>query len=67
MERSAAPGEDEQFEEYEAIALTVGADRPLIIRTPDVGGDKLPNRVVHLLAGLNAGQYAAEMRGQLAG
>jgi phosphoenolpyruvate-protein phosphotransferase len=40
MERSAAPGEDEQFEEYKAIALALGADRPLIIRTLDVGGDK---------------------------
>ena len=28
---------------------------------------KLPNHIVHLLAGLNADQYAAEMRGQLAG
>ena len=40
MERSAAPSEDEQFEEYKAIALALGADRPLIIRTLDVGGDK---------------------------
>ena len=40
MERSAAPSEDEQFEQYKAIALAVGADRPLIIRTLDVGGDK---------------------------
>jgi multiphosphoryl transfer protein len=28
---------------------------------------KLPNNVCHLLAGLNADQYAAEMRAQLAG
>ena len=27
---------------------------------------KLPDHVVHLLTGLNADQYAAEMRGQLA-
>jgi PTS system glucose-specific IIC component len=27
---------------------------------------KLPDRVVHLLIGLNADQYAAEMRGQFA-
>jgi phosphoenolpyruvate-protein phosphotransferase len=40
MERSAPPSENEQFEEYKAIALAVGADRPLIIRTLDVGGDK---------------------------
>ncbi|MGA7393952.1 MAG: phosphoenolpyruvate--protein phosphotransferase [Terrimicrobiaceae bacterium] len=40
MERSTPPSENEQFEEYKAIALAVGADRPLIIRTLDVGGDK---------------------------
>jgi multiphosphoryl transfer protein len=40
MERSAPPGEDEQFAEYKAIALAIGADRSLIIRTLDVGGDK---------------------------
>ncbi|HEY5707183.1 MAG TPA: phosphoenolpyruvate--protein phosphotransferase [Terrimicrobiaceae bacterium] len=40
MERSAAPSEDEQFEQYKAVALAVGADRPVIIRTLDVGGDK---------------------------
>jgi PTS system glucose-specific IIC component len=28
---------------------------------------RLPSHVIHLLAGLNADQYAAEMRGQLAG
>jgi PTS system glucose-specific IIC component len=27
---------------------------------------RLPNHTCHLLAGLNADQYAAEMRGQLA-
>jgi multiphosphoryl transfer protein len=40
MERSAPPSEDEQFEEYKAIALALDAERPLIIRTLDVGGDK---------------------------
>ncbi len=40
MERSAPPGEEEQFAEYKAIALAIGADRSLIIRTLDVGGDK---------------------------
>jgi phosphocarrier protein FPr len=39
MERSTAPDEDEQFESYKAIAIALG-DRPLIIRTLDVGGDK---------------------------
>jgi phosphocarrier protein FPr len=40
MERSDAPTEDQQFESYKEIALAVGAGRPLIIRTLDVGGDK---------------------------
>ncbi len=40
MERASAPSEDEQFEEYKAIAQAIGKERPLIIRTLDVGGDK---------------------------
>ena len=40
MDRRAAPTEEEQFESYKAIAEAVGPDRPLIIRTLDVGGDK---------------------------
>jgi phosphocarrier protein FPr len=40
MERRDAPGEEHQFEIYQSIARAVGADRPLIIRTLDVGGDK---------------------------
>jgi phosphoenolpyruvate-protein phosphotransferase len=40
MERADAPTEDQQFEAYKAIAQAVGAERPLIIRTLDVGGDK---------------------------
>ncbi|NJO41115.1 MAG: phosphoenolpyruvate--protein phosphotransferase [Cyanobacteria bacterium RU_5_0] len=39
MERDAAPSEDEQTEIYSSIAQILG-DRPLIIRTLDVGGDK---------------------------
>lgn len=40
MERPDAPTEEQQFEIYKAIAQAMGADRPLIIRTLDVGGDK---------------------------
>jgi len=40
MERSEAPSEEEQFEVYAAIARGLERDRPLIIRTLDVGGDK---------------------------
>lgn len=39
MERDTAPSEDEQTELYTAAAKALG-DRPLIIRTLDVGGDK---------------------------
>jgi multiphosphoryl transfer protein len=40
MERRDAPTEDEQFENYKAIAQALGPDRGVIIRTLDVGGDK---------------------------
>ena len=40
MERSKAPTEDEQTGIYRSIAEVMGADRPVIIRTLDVGGDK---------------------------
>jgi phosphoenolpyruvate-protein phosphotransferase len=39
LERDTAPGEDEQRETYSRIAATLG-DRPLIVRTLDIGGDK---------------------------
>lgn len=39
MERDSAPSEDEQTEIYARIARILG-NRPLIIRTLDVGGDK---------------------------
>jgi phosphocarrier protein FPr len=40
MERSKAPTEDEQTGIYRGIAEAMGADKPIIIRTLDVGGDK---------------------------
>ena len=39
LERDSAPSEDEQAAAYAAIAATLG-DRPLIVRTLDIGGDK---------------------------
>jgi phosphocarrier protein FPr len=39
MERDSAPSEEEQTQIYSSIAKILG-DRPLIIRTLDVGGDK---------------------------
>jgi PTS system, glucose subfamily, IIA component len=40
MDRSSAPTEDEQAQSYSAIVKSVGSDRPVVIRTLDVGGDK---------------------------
>jgi phosphoenolpyruvate-protein phosphotransferase (PTS system enzyme I) len=39
MERSQLPSEDEQYEAYAAVASAFG-ERPVIVRTLDVGGDK---------------------------
>lgn len=39
LERSAPPDEDEQYAAY-AAALRAMADRPVVIRTLDIGGDK---------------------------
>jgi phosphoenolpyruvate-protein phosphotransferase len=40
MDRVSAPSEDEQLEVYRAIVRALGPERPIIIRTLDVGGDK---------------------------
>jgi phosphocarrier protein FPr len=40
MNRHEAPSEQEQLEAYLTIAKVMGKNRPLIIRTLDVGGDK---------------------------
>lgn len=48
LERTSAPTEEEQLEVYQAIAQVLD-NRPLIIRTLDVGGDKpLPYLIVGL-------------------
>lgn len=39
LDRATAPGEDEQRAAYQAIADALG-DRPLIVRTLDIGADK---------------------------
>ena len=38
--RDIAPGEEEQAIAYKAVARALGPERPLVIRTLDVGGDK---------------------------
>ena len=40
QDRDTAPSEDEQCQAYSEIARALGPDRPLVIRTLDVGGDK---------------------------
>ena len=40
MERPQAPTEDEQTGIYRSIAELLGPDKPMIVRTLDVGGDK---------------------------
>jgi phosphocarrier protein FPr len=40
FDRAAAPTEDEQTQMYSDIARALGPERPLVIRTLDVGGDK---------------------------
>jgi phosphocarrier protein FPr len=40
MDRAAPPDEDEQYEAYVSVVRAFGADRPVLIRTLDVGGDK---------------------------
>ncbi len=40
MNRSVAPTEDEQYDAYLEVAARMGKERPVIIRTLDVGGDK---------------------------
>jgi len=38
--RDSTPSEDEQADAYAAVAKALGPERPLVIRTLDVGGDK---------------------------
>lgn len=40
MNRAQAPSEDEQTGIYRSMAEVLGPDRPMIVRTIDVGGDK---------------------------
>jgi phosphoenolpyruvate-protein phosphotransferase len=40
FDRATPPGEDEQFQAYDAIARLLGQERRCVIRTLDSGGDK---------------------------
>ncbi len=39
-DRDTAPNEEEQAIAYKAVAVAIGKERPLVIRTLDIGGDK---------------------------
>ncbi len=39
MDRTSAPTEDEQYESYKVVLEQMG-DKPVVIRTLDIGGDK---------------------------
>jgi phosphotransferase system enzyme I (PtsI) len=43
LNRPSPPSEEEQFEVYREVASIFGKDAPIIIRTFDLGGDKLPD------------------------
>jgi phosphotransferase system enzyme I (PtsI) len=40
MGRDQFPTEEEQFEAYKSVVTTMGQERPVVIRTLDIGGDK---------------------------
>ncbi|WP_028594732.1 phosphoenolpyruvate--protein phosphotransferase [Paenibacillus assamensis] len=40
MGRDNFPSEEEQFNSYVAVCETLGAEKPVVIRTLDIGGDK---------------------------
>ena len=40
MDREVPPSEEEQFAAYQEIGLAFGSERPVVMRTLDVGGDK---------------------------
>jgi phosphotransferase system enzyme I (PtsI) len=42
LNRTTPPTEEEQFEIYREVALIFGKEAPIVIRTFDIGGDKLP-------------------------
>ncbi len=43
LNKAADPSEAEHFEAYKAVLQTLGRDRPLVIRTLDLGADKFAN------------------------
>lgn len=58
LNRTDPPSEDEQYEAYAAVLKTMGPDRPVVLRTMDLGADKLhpnmPNRENNPFLGLRS-------------
>ncbi|KGX86517.1 phosphoenolpyruvate--protein phosphotransferase [Pontibacillus marinus] len=40
MGKSQLPTEEEQYEAYKAVLESMGSDKPVVVRTLDIGGDK---------------------------
>ena len=40
LDRLTAPDEEEQYQAYQTLFKGIGADKPVIVRTLDIGGDK---------------------------
>lgn len=43
LNKTADPTEEEHYEAYRSVLQTLGADRPVVIRTLDLGADKFAN------------------------
>lgn len=65
LDRPAPPTEEEHFEAYKAVLLAMG-DRPVTIRTLDLGGDKIPGKKwekeINPALGLRAIRYCLQHR-----
>jgi len=59
MNRDQLPSEDEQFEAYAKVARAMKG-KPVVIRTLDIGADKVLTREARASLGINAGEPSAE-------
>ncbi len=59
MNRDDLPSEDEQFEAYARVARAMKG-KPVVIRTLDIGADKLLTREARASLGIDAGEPSAE-------
>lgn len=59
MNRDELPSEDEQFEAYARVARAMKG-KPVVIRTLDIGADKVLTREARASLGIDAGEPSAE-------